>query len=142
MSTSRQGIYTRYRLCPDLSPKQKCIRVQRYKEGRSEEVFHEHIPSHRLSQASEVEALRALASHYAAWPAIFILHSYLNGRKAGPQRYPGFTNHVEYPEEGVIRRYFGAHGVTAWSDTVVTASDFRRQRVVKRKPRRQKRNDA
>ena len=122
-----RDIYTRQHLCPDLKVKETCFRVQRYNEGTIEEVFHEHVPSHRLSLDSEIEVLRALVDHCAGWPPTFILHSRLNNRRGGPSRYPGFMSHVMYPEEGVIRRYFRSGHAVAWSDAVIVANRFRQQ---------------
>ena len=118
-------MYERYMICPDLRCKEKCFRVQRYEEGKMVEVFHEHIPFHRISLESEIEVLRALVSQFAGWNGMFILHSHLNNRRGGPSRYPGFTSHVAYPEEGVLRRYLGSGNVTAWSDSVISPSSFR-----------------
>jgi hypothetical protein len=90
------------------------------------ELFHEHIPSHRISLESEIEALRALVGQFAGWNGLFVLHSRLNNRRGGPSRYPGFMAHTSYPEEGVLRRYISSGNVTAWSDTVIVPGDFRR----------------
>ena len=98
-------MYERHKLCPELTPGQKCFRVQRYTEGSFNEVFHEDVPSHRISLESELEVLRVLVGHYAAWPGAFILHSRLNKRRAGPTHYPGYVYRVSYPEEGTIRCY-------------------------------------
>lgn len=118
-------MYENYKICPLLSVKEKCVRVQRYTEGEFIECFHEHVPSRRLSLDAESEALRALVGQCAGWNGALILHSRLNNRKGGPSRYPGLTSHVGYPEAGVIRRYWSAGDVTAWSDTVIVASSFR-----------------
>jgi len=142
LDSELRDTYTRYRLCPNLNPGEKCFCVQRYNEGKVDEVFHEHVPSHRISLDSEIEALRALVSHCAGWPDTFILHSHLNNRRGGPSRYPGFTSHVEYPEEGVIRRYFSSGGATAWSDTVIAPGSFRQQVSRKRKAGRPSNHDA
>jgi hypothetical protein len=119
------AMYERYKICPELSCKEKCFRAQRYEGGNVIEVFHEHIPSRRISLESEVEALRALVGKFAGWNGLFILHSRLNNRRGEPARYPDFQSPVSYPEEGVLRRYCSWGGVTAWSDTVITPSDFR-----------------
>jgi hypothetical protein len=124
--------YTRFKLCPDLKIKEKCFRVQRYKEGAYEETFHEHVPSHRLSLESELEILRGLVDQCAGSPPTFILHSRLNKRGGKPPQYPKFIAHVEYPEPGVIRRYFGLSRATAWSDEVVGPALFRPTGAVRR----------
>ncbi len=99
-----KDMYERYKLCPDLISGHKCFRVQRYNKGSFDEVFHEHVPSHRISLDSELEVLRVLSGHYTDWSGAFILHSHLNKRRGGPSQYPVFTSHVSYPEEGTIRR--------------------------------------
>src|SRR6267142_7294537 len=99
--------YTRFKLCPNLKINEKCFRVQQYKEGAYKEIFHEHVPSRRLSLESELEILRGLVDQCAGSPPTFILHSRLNNRRGGRSQYPKFSAHVEYPEPGVIRRYFG-----------------------------------
>ncbi len=119
-----KDMYERYKLCPDLILGQKCFRVQRYNEGNFDEVFHEHVPSHRISLDSELEVLRVLAGHYTDWSGTFILHSRLNKRRGGPSQYPVFTYHFSYPEEGTIRRYVSSGDVSAWSDTVIVHSKF------------------
>lgn len=126
--TGQRGaaMHSGFKLCPELKVKEKCFRVQRYKEGAFEETFHEHVPSHRLSLESQLEALRGLVDQCAGWPPTFILHSRLNDRRGGPSRYPGFRSHVEYPEPGVIRRYFRSGPATASSDEVFAPGSFRR----------------
>jgi hypothetical protein len=119
-------MYSNEHLCPTLTTKEACFRVQRYKDGKLEEVFHEHVPSHRLSLDTTIEVLRALVGHYAVWPATFLLQSRLNNRRGGPSRYPVFIGHFNRPEKGVIRRYLSANRVTAWSDSVVMPGTFRR----------------
>ena len=128
-------VYKRYKLCPGLSPWEKCFRVQRYSQGKIDEVFHEHVPSHRIHLDSEIEVLRALVGHYAGWPATFVLHSRLNNRRGGAPQHPRFVSHVEYPEEGVIRRYFSSGDATAWSDTVIVPGNFRQQVARRRRYR-------
>lgn len=116
----------RFKIFPNLSPKKKCFRAERYEEGSLVELSHEHVSSHRISQDAEMATPRALIDKLEEWNGLFILHSRLNSRPGGPDVYPGFTSHVPYPEEGVIRRYFRSGGTTAWSDSVVSAGNFRR----------------
>jgi hypothetical protein len=134
-----RDMHTRYKLCRDLLPRQKCFRVQRYSQGKIEEVFHEHVPSHRISLDAEIEVLRALVDHCGGWPATFILHSRLNNRRGGVSRYPGFVAHVEYPEEGLIRRSFSSGEATAWSDAVIAPGSFRQQVAGRRSHRSRRR---
>lgn len=133
--TNRRGadIYSGFKLCPELKAKDKCFRVQRYKEGAFEETFHEHVPGHRISLDSALEALRGLVDHCAGWPPTYILRSRLNKRGGEPPQYPGFRSHVEYPEPGVIRRYFSSGPATAWSDEVIAPTNFRRDAPAQRK---------
>ncbi|MEJ2106123.1 MAG: hypothetical protein P8X48_02185 [Acidiferrobacteraceae bacterium] len=119
-------MYEEYKICPMLSRKEKCFRVQQYEEGNVVEVFHEHVPANRISLDSEMEVLRTLVGQVAGWNGQFILHSRLNERRGGPSKYPSFISNVSYPEKGVLRRYIRSGGVTAWSDTVVTPGEFRR----------------
>jgi len=120
-------MYSAFKLCADLKVSEKCFRVQRYHDGKFEETFHEHVPSHRLSLESELETLRGLVDQCAGWPPIYILRSRLNKRRGGPSQYPGFTGHVEYPEPGVLRRYFSSGPATAWTDEVIAPASFRRR---------------
>ena len=118
-------MFEQYKICPDLNSKEKCFRVQR-SEGRDvTEVFHEHVPSHRITSDSEIDVLRALIGHFAGWNAQFILYSRLNNRPGCPSRYPKFMSHVAYPEEGALRRYLSSGNVTAWSDSVISPGSFR-----------------
>jgi hypothetical protein len=122
-------MYERFLLCPDLKPGEKCFRAQRYEDGEVGEEFHEHVPAHRISLDSEMETLRALVSQFEGWNGLFNLHSRLNNRRGGPEKYPGFNCHVTYPEEGTIRRYVSSTDVTAWSDYVIRPEVFRVVRV-------------
>ena len=119
--------YTGLKLCAQLKANERCFCVQRYKDGAFEETFHEHVPSHRLSLDGELETLRGLVDQCAGWPPSFILHSRLNNRRGGPSQYPGLKSYVEYPEPGVIRRYFSSGNATAWSDEVIAPASFRRR---------------
>lgn len=118
-------MYERFKLCSDLEAREKCFRVLEYSCGEISEVFHEHIPTHRISQDSAMEALRALVSQFEGWGGRFNLHSRLNNRPGGPDQYPGFLCHVTYPEPGVIRRYVNSSDVTAWVDQVINRGAFR-----------------
>jgi hypothetical protein len=55
-------LYEGHHLCPELVPGQMCFRVKIYNEGIFETVFHEHVPSHRISQERAREALRSLVA--------------------------------------------------------------------------------
>ena len=98
----------------------------KYREGRFDSLFHQHVPVCRLAQERAHEALRSLIARYSDWPGEWILHSLLNDRGGEPQRYPGFSHNASYPEPGVLRHTFAARDVYAWCDRVVSASQFRR----------------
>ena len=117
--------YTGHCICPDLKPKQLCFCVREYKEGLFHTVLHEHMPAQRLSQESTQEALRSLVARYSGWPGEWILRSLLNTRGSQPERYPGFTHDVSYPEAGVFRHTVSGTGVHAWCDSVISNQDFR-----------------
>jgi hypothetical protein len=121
------AMYENFKLCPNLGCKETCFRVQQYREGKVAELFHEHVPSHRLSQDAEIDALRCLVGKFASWNGQYILHSRLNQRRGGPSQHPRFLSHVTYPEPGAIRRYFSAGNTSAWSDRVVNPGQFRQR---------------
>lgn len=121
-------MYERYKICPKLGPKEKCFRVQQFRNGEVIELFHQHVPAHRISLNAEINALEALLGHFAGWNGIYILHSRLNNRGSEPAQFPRVIAHVAYPEEGVIRRYFSSGDTTAWSDNVISRGEFRRDK--------------
>jgi hypothetical protein len=118
-------MYEGHNLCPELAVGQVCFRVKTYNDGIFESVFHEHVPSHRISQDNAIEALRSLVARYSEWPGTFILHSLLNERRGKPSRYPGFVSHTSYPEPGVIRHYISAPRAHAWYDSIISKAKFR-----------------
>jgi hypothetical protein len=120
------GLYDGHDLCSNLSPGQMCFRAKTYNEGVFDTVFHEHVPSYRLSQERASEVLRSLVARYSEWPGRFILHSLLNRRGGTPQCYPGYVHHVSYPELGVIRHTVSASNAHAWHDSVLSKAAFRR----------------
>lgn len=126
-SPTSEQIYSRHQLCADLKPGDKCFRVQLYNEGTFELSFHEHVPSHRISQESGLEVLRALAGHYAGWAGTSILRSRLNNRPGNPSIYPVLSYDISYPEEGVIRYSVSSGSVSAWYDAVLIPARFRQQ---------------
>lgn len=112
-------------LCADLVPGVRCFRSMRFRDGTWTETLHEHVPSHRISRAAAHEALRSIAARVEEWPANFILSSYLNSRSGTPERYPGFTSTVSYPEGGVVRVTVTARNTWASCDRVVEPAAFR-----------------
>ncbi len=119
------GLYEGHHLCPDLVPGQICFRAKIYNEGKFETVFHEHIPSHRISQERANEVLRSLVASFSEWTGTFILRSHLNKRGRNPECYPGFTHHVSYPEPGAIRHTVSVPRAHAWHDSVLSRPEFR-----------------
>ena len=118
-------LYTGHCICPGLELKQLCFCLRKYKDGIFTTVFHEHVPAYRLSQDTAHEALRALVVRYSEWPGEWILGSLLNKRGGKPQRYPGFTHDVSYPEAGVLRHTVSGTGFHAWCDSVISKQSFR-----------------
>ena len=111
--------YSGFRLCHDLKPGQRCIRLRKYNSGSGPpftELHHEHIPRHRISEDGAVELLRALVLVYSRAEAPGIVRSYLNDRGSDPPRDNRLQITVEYPEPGVTRKYCGGN-VQAWIDT-------------------------
>jgi hypothetical protein len=125
-----ESIYSRDHLCPELKPGKKCFVVQQYGNGACSVVFHEHVPSHRISQESELAVLHDLALHYSGYSAVSILHSRLNGRRGGPLRFPVFPHHVSYPEEGVLRHSLTCTSASVWLDSVISRKVSRRKNAV------------
>jgi hypothetical protein len=112
-------------ICPTLGPSERCLRVMQYRDGRFEDIHHQHVPASRLSVGVETEVLRALVSSAGAWPPDWQVTSRLNARRGGPSVYPRFTIVVGHPEPGVLRRYCSSGDVTAWCDSVVAPHVFR-----------------
>jgi hypothetical protein len=122
---SESTLFTGQRPCKDMSTKEICFCVRKYKEGFFETVFHCHVPKRRISQDRMIEALRTLVSRYSEWKGEWILHSLLNDRGGEPQRYPGFTYGASYPEPGVLRHTVSGADVHSWCDVVISKEQFR-----------------
>ena len=121
------GVYTRDHLCPELKAGSKCFVVQQYKDGEVLVTFHEHVPSHRISQESEGAVLHHLALHYGGYSGPSILHSRLNNKRGDLARFPTFHHHVSYPEQGVVRHSVTCTHATVWLDSVISPKAFRKQ---------------
>ena len=121
-------MYEGWKLCDKLKPKVKCFRFVQYRDGSFEQRFHEHIPTHRISESSSTNVLKSLICRFTAEDGLsaeHILLSYINKRgKAPPFYYDGLTCHVVQPEAGVLRRYCGTN-TKAWYDEVFSPSKFR-----------------
>jgi hypothetical protein len=117
-------MYSGVQLCPELTPSARCIRVQSYSNGAFTEVFHHHLPRHRINDDDIVSMLKALILAVEQAPLEKIAQSYVNLRKGEPV-YPTQLNaHVDYPEPGVHRLICGTD-VIAWVDTVLDSAKFR-----------------
>lgn len=112
-------------VCSNLLPRQRCFCVRKYSERAFTTVFHEHVPSHRLSQERTLESLRALVACCSQWPADWVLHSLLNKRGKSPEQYPGFRSDTSYPEPGVLRLTVSGTNIHARCDEVVSPKGFR-----------------
>lgn len=119
------NLNTGYRLCQQLKVKEKCFRVQVYKEGEIQEVFHEHIPAHRMSQESAIQAIRALAKDFDGIGPEALLGSFLNKRGKVPAATEGYSIVPESPEPGVVRFYCTGRAATAWVEEVGQPLKFR-----------------
>lgn len=112
-------------LCSKLDAEDKCFRLQRYNQGRFEELFHEHVPHHRIGMQNSTEVIRALVVRFDQFTAAEILRSHLNSRGAERSAVKNHLRvHVHYPEPGVVRRCCGSDTV-AWMDEVIDATVFR-----------------
>lgn len=118
-----------YKICPTLQEGEKCVRVQKYDQGRIRELFHEHVPSHRISDDQLHDTLKALIGLFGGWSAEAVLHSRLNNRKGGQVRSPNFIYHETYPEKGVLRIYLSSGDITTWFDSVVQPSAFEKKTI-------------
>lgn len=126
---SNPSAYSGFLLCPELIPDYRCIRLRKYNSGSGpayDDLFHEHIPKHRVSEDAAVELLRALVLVYSGAEAPSIVRSHLNGRGHEPPRDTRLRIAFEYPEPGVMRKYCGTD-VHAWIDTVLKADHFRKR---------------
>ena len=116
--------YSNFQLCRTLTPKEKCIRLRQYEEGRVIEFFHKHVLAHKLAEKVYTELLRTLVLRYEEAHAERIVDAYLTRRgRAAKLSYP-LRIVVEYPERGVVRWYCGGN-VYGWIDAVVNSETFR-----------------
>ena len=112
------------RLCDRLTSSEVCLVVEQYEAGTIRRQFHEHVPRHRLSEERLVHLLTALVFHFSGATPRTILTSSLNSRGKSPRATP-LACYIDYPEPGVLRRYFGTDTI-AWSDHVIAEDKFRK----------------
>lgn len=122
----KANMYSGFQLCPDLKLKEKCFRLRRYNEGVFDDLFHEHVPRHRISLDDAIDMMKALVVRYNAYEAPYILRSYLNNRGYNPEAVKTLQIVVEYPERGVMRRYCSSSHVQAWMDEIIVPQQFRK----------------
>ena len=115
------------RLCPSLTPKDKCIWVQEYTAGQFIELFHEHVPAHKIAGSIHWALLRALVLRYEEATGEQIVGAYLTRRGRAAKQYHPYYIVVEGPESGVKRDWCSGRGgaVSACIDTVVCQEAFR-----------------
>ncbi len=123
MQSEREGLVG-VRLCPSLTSKHKCIRVQEYNQGQFVERFHKHFLAYKLAQSSHWALLRTLVLRYEEATGEQIVDAYLTRRGRDAKRYHHGAIVVENPEPGVSRYCCGGN-VGASIDTVVLPEDFR-----------------
>ena len=110
--------------CEQLRSRQKCFKLQRYNRGSFVELFHVHVPAHRISFERAIEVLRTLVARYSEFAAMDIVRCNLNRRGRNPEALRRLDIHVQYPEPGVIRRACGGD-VVAFMDEVINPDRFR-----------------
>lgn len=128
-------MYESWKLCPDLRPKQICFVLERYENGQTNRIVHQHVPGHRISNENRLALLRALViagDRRTDDELASILGFFLNSRGREPSE-RSMRVQCKYPEPGVLRTYCGTD-LLAWSDQVVAPDAFRPMAVL-RKPR-------
>jgi len=121
----KKEIYSGFQICETLGVKELCFRLMEYNEGDFEELFHEHIPRHRISSENAFEFMRALVVKHKGLSDDQILRGYINSRGKNPSSISICRGIVEYPEPGVMRRYCDGGNVHAWHDEVIDQTSFR-----------------
>ena len=118
-------LYSGFQICDALKPKQKCFRLRRYNQGKFDDLFHEHIPKHRISEDNAINFMMILVARHSEWNDLYTLQSCLNKRGKEPTAERPFQMPIEYPEPGVIRRYCSSGDFVAWMDEVIQPENFR-----------------
>ena len=116
-------------ICPILKPKERCVRLRQYNHGDGEryiDLFHEHIPQHRIGDDAAIEMMKALILCHQKADSSYVLRCYLNKGGEEPEACDPFhITRDSPPEPGVSRIYCGTD-LQAWVDTVVVSDLFRR----------------
>lgn len=111
--------------CGNLAAREVCFRVKRYVDGEVEEVFHEHVPKHRISEDNSIALARTLLAKYRSLQDIDILRSYLNRRGNEPSAMDIGQFHVDFPEPGVLRKCLSYRDIWISFDQVINEDKFR-----------------
>jgi len=119
-------MYSGFELCEKLGSKENCFRLRRYKEGIYVDIFHEHIPRHRISADSAHDFMKTLLACHLRLDDTSLLHAFLNNRGNKPRSFELCQIVVEYPEPGVIRKYYFHRDFSAWLDEVIDEGKFRK----------------
>ena len=119
------SIYSGFQVCSKLKANEKCFRLQEYSKGEFVEIFHEHVPKHRISNGSAGAFLRTLLLRRSPFGDAEVLRTFLNNRGKDPSAIEFMHVNVEYPEPGVIRKYSCTHSLNGWFDEVINSNDFR-----------------
>lgn len=66
---SEGDLHTGYKICVDLKVDEKCFRLHKYDKGDLNELFHEHVPKHRISadKTCKRDILSAASQHKCAF---------------------------------------------------------------------------
>jgi len=120
--------FKQHKVCATLVPAEICIVVEQFQRGISNQIFHQHVPRHRISKLQLTNLLRVLVVQFSKLNSETVVLSFLNKRGSKPPRGTCLDFHVEYNEPGVKRSYCGGD-IMAWSDEVVFAADFRETKV-------------
>lgn len=117
--------YSGFELCESLTHTDICIRILRYEGASRIETFHEHMPSRRLSDDNACQFLRTTLIRYSKLGDFEILKCFINRRSKNPSKIDFIQVNLEYPEPGVLRKYFTSRNYTAWFDKVISKEKFR-----------------
>lgn len=124
---SKDYMYTNYEVCKNLGVKEKCFRLQKYNDrGGFDDVFHKHIPAHRITGDNAGAFLKALILRHSPLGDGEALRAYINDRGKEPSKIDLCQSHMEYPEPGVLRRYSDSGHINAWFDEVIAKDKFRK----------------
>ncbi len=119
------SIYSGFQICNELKANEKCFRLQEYHDGDYVDVFHEHLPKHRISVSNASFFLKTLLYKRSPYGDSEILRTFINNRGKEPSIIQFTHGEIEYPEPGVIRRYACTHGLNGWFDEVISPNEFR-----------------